>query len=116
MPATPTIEVPVTIDLAPAADALEDLANALAVTGTFLKSKAEDLRNAGTRERNRALGELLISEATNPDGTIDEAKVRELIEAGVTDTPERFETDAEARAAGADPDELGTTIGIEITD
>ncbi len=115
MPATPAIEVPVTIDLRPAADALEDLAGALEITGAFLRGKATDLRKAAPSEAYRALGEQLLEDARRAAEDLDESleEARDVI---ASDTPERFETDEEARAAGADPAEIGDTHRIEITD
>ena len=67
MARAPTIEIPVTVDLKPAARALLDLASSLEVTAAFLKSKAEELLNLPTSEHYRTIGAGLL------DGSIDPA-------------------------------------------
>ncbi len=101
MPAMPTIEVPVTIDTTPAIAVAEALAH-------YHRSLAADAGYA-LEALTKRLDEIEAERALK-------AAERERERKRITDTPERFETDAEARAAGADPDELGDTIGIEITD
>lgn len=131
MPGTPTIEVPVTLDLGPAADALSDLAVALEVTAAFLKSKVEDLRRAPAREHFRTAGRQLVEdflaagavtpadiEAVLKAHTPDEEEATEAAGEVIIGSPERFETDEEAIAAGADPDAIkrADSVGVEITD
>ncbi len=110
MPATPAIEVPVTLDLAPAADALEDLAAALQVTGAFLKSKAEDLRRAPEREHFRAAGRQLIEDFLAAD-----AVTPADLEAVLKSRAEDPNTDDDVREL-IDPIAKADSIGIEITD
>lgn len=99
MPATPTIEVPVTIDTTPAIAVAEAIAH-------YHRSLAADAGYA-LEALTKRLDEIEAERAL---------KAAERERKRITDTPERFETDAEARAAGADPAELGDTIRVEITD
>lgn len=104
MPHPSDIEVPVTLDLGPAADALEDLATALEVTGAFLRGKVIDLRRAPEREHFRAAGQQLVED---------------FLAAGAV-TPADIELALKANAADAehDPEAIkrADSVRIEITE
>ena len=113
MPATPAIEVPVTLDLAPAADAITDLAVALEVTAAFLKSKAEDLRQAPAREHFREAGRQLIEDFLAA-GAITTSDLEDALIARLP------EDDADADPVEAvvfeDPIARADSVGVEVTD
>jgi hypothetical protein len=130
MPGTPAIEVPVTLDLGPAADALMDLAVALEVTAAFLKSKVEDLRRAPAREHFRTAGRQLIEDFLAA-GAVTPADIEAVLEAAsdaafeseamddareviASDAPDRFETEDEAEDPGDDEPAPGPAVELAV--
>jgi hypothetical protein len=99
----PPIEVPVTIDTTSA----RAVAEAIAHYHRSLASDAGYALEALTKRLDEIEVERLAAIAL---------KATEAERGEVTDTPDRFETDEEAVAAGADPAEIGDTHRVEITD